>query len=372
MARPTTVHIHLDALRHNLGQIRRRAPGSRVMAMVKADAYGHGLECVARTLSEAGADAFGVAALSEARRLRDCGVQAPVLLLPGFDDPSDIAQLRELRVATIVHHQVQLQMLEQAPAGAPVDCWMKLDTGMHRLGFPPAEVRDAHARLSALPGVVGDITLMTHFANSEEVDAGQEGDPGAGEGVSQTRDQLRVFAQATAGLPGARSLANSAATLGWPDARADWVRPGGALYGMALAEGRTGADEGLRAAMTFATRLISVHRIARGERIGYGGTWTCPEDMPVGIAAVGYGDGYPRAAPSGTPVLVAGHRAALVGRVSMDLVAIDLRDVGPVDVGAPVTLWGPELPVEEVARAAGTIGYDLTCGITRRVARIEG
>lgn len=357
MARPTSATIHTDALRHNLGQIRARAPLSRVMAVVKADGYGHGLERVARAL--AGADAFGVAALSDAERLRAAGVSQPILLLSGFDEPSDIARLRQLHVDTAVHHASQLEMLEQAEAGEPVRCWLKVDSGMHRLGFPPEFVREAHRRLAALDGVVGEIVPMNHFASSDEFDN------------PQTREQMRVFAEATAGLPGGRSLANSAAVLGWSDAHATWVRPGGALYGMSVVAGTTGADFGLRPAMTLATRLIAVNHVRKGGRIGYAGTWECPEDMAVGVAAIGYGDGYPRAAPAGTPVLVNGVATQLIGRVSMDLMTIDLRGVPDAAVGAPVVLWGPELPVERIAEAAGTIAYELTCSITRRVRFVE-
>ena len=362
MARPTSATIHTDALRHNLSQVRARAPGSRVMAVVKADGYGHGLERVARALG--GADAFGVAALSDAERLRAAGVSQPILLLSGFDEPADIERLRGLGVDTAVHHASQLEMLEQAGNGEPIRCWLKLDTGMHRLGFAPEDLREAHARLSALRGVVGEIVLMNHFASSDEFGAS----PSHGH---KTREQLRVFSEATAGLAGTRSLANSAAVLGWPDAHAEWVRPGGALYGMSVVEGSTGADFGLRPAMTLSTRLIAVNRIRKGERIGYAATWECPEDMPVGVAAIGYGDGYPRAAPAGTPVLVGGHATQVIGRVSMDLITIDLRDVVDAHVGAPVTLWGPDLPVERIAAAAGTIGYELTCSITRRVRVVE-
>jgi len=333
-----------------------------VMAVVKADGYGHGLERVARALG--GADAFGVAALSDAERLRAAGLSQPIVLLSGFDEPSDIARLRSLGVDTVVHHASQIDMLEQADAGEPIRCWLKLDTGMHRLGFAPEAVREVHARLSALPGVVGEIVLMSHFASSDEFG----GTPSDGR---KTREQLRVFAEATAGLPGARSLANSAAVLGWPDAHAQWVRPGGALYGMSVVEGSTGADFGLRPAMTLSTGLIAVNRIRKGERIGYSATWECPEDMPVGVAAIGYGDGYPRAAPAGTPVLVGGQATQVIGRVSMDLMTIDLRGVADARVGAPVTLWGPDLPVERIAAAAGTIGYELTCSITRRVRFVE-
>ena len=361
MARPTSATIHTDALRHNLGQLRARASGSRVMAVVKADGYGHGLERVARALGAA--DAFGVAALSDAERLRAAGLSQPIVLLSGINEPDDIARVRELGVESVVHHHSQLEMLEQAPVGAPVRCWLKVDSGMHRLGFAPDTVREAHARLQAAPAVAGDIVLMNHFASSDEFD----GDNGAGR---QTREQLRVFAEATAGLPGARSLANSAGVLGWPQAHADWIRPGGALYGMSVVAGTTGADFGLRPAMTLATRLIAINPVRRGEHIGYSATWTCPEDMPVGVAAIGYGDGYPRAAPSGTPVRVNGQPAQVIGRVSMDLMAVDLRGVD-ARVGDPVVLWGPELPVERIAEGAGTIAYELTCSITRRVRFVE-
>ncbi|ALN80710.1 alanine racemase [Lysobacter antibioticus] len=357
MARPTSASIHTDALRHNLAQARSMAPHSRVMAVVKADGYGHGLERVARALE--GADAFGVAALSDADRLRAAGLSQPIVLLSGFDEADDLPQLRRLGVETVVHHISQVEMLEQAGAGEPIRCWLKVDSGMHRLGFAPQDVREAHARLAAASSVAEGIVLMNHFASSDEFDK------------PQTRQQLQAFAAATSGLPGSRSLANSAAVLGWPDSYADWIRPGGLLYGISAVEGRTGADFGLRPAMTLSTRLIAVNRVGKGERIGYAATWECPEDMLVGVAAIGYGDGYPRAAPSGTPVRVAGHDTQVIGRVSMDLMTIDLRGVPEAKVGDPVVLWGPELPVERIAEASGTIGYELTCSITRRVRFVE-
>ena len=362
MARPTSATIHTAALQHNLSQVRARAADSRVMAVVKADGYGHGLERVARAL--AGADAFGVAALSDAERLRAAGLSQPVVLLSGFDDAEDLPQLRRLNVETVVHHATQLQMLEQAGSGPAIRCWLKLDTGMHRLGFAPGEVRDAYARLVAMPSVDPDIVLMNHFASSDEF-------IGSGSNGRQTREQLRVFAEATAGLPGARSLANSAAVLGWPDAHFDWVRPGGALYGISVVDGKSGADFGLRPAMTLTTRLIAVNTIRAGEHIGYSATWQCPEDMPVGVAAIGYGDGYPRHVPAGTPVLVNGRRAGIIGRVSMDLMTIDLRAHPEAKPGDPVVLWGEGLPVETIAAAAGTIGYEPVCSITRRVRFVE-
>jgi len=362
MARPTSATIHNDALRHNLSRVRALAPRSRVMAVVKADGYGHGLERVARALQ--GADAFGVAALGDAERLRAAGLSQPIVLLSGFDAADDIPQLRRLNVDTVVHHATQLAMLEQAPEGDPVRCWLKVDSGMHRLGFAPEHVRDAHARLQAMASVADDIVLMNHFASSDEfADA-----PGAG---AQTKAQMQRFADATAGLAGQRSLANSAAVLGWPDAHADWVRPGGALYGISVVEGTTGHDFGLRPAMTLGTRLIAVNRVRQGERIGYSATWTAPEDMPVGVAAIGYGDGYPRHAPSGTQVLLNGKPTDIIGRVSMDLMTLDLRGQPDAKPGDPVVLWGEDLPVETVASHAATIGYELVCSITRRVRFVE-
>lgn len=357
MSRATTATIHVNALRHNLAQVRALAPHSQVMAVVKADGYGHGLERVARALE--GADAFGVAALSDAERLRAAGLSQRIVLLSGIDEPADLVQLRRLGVDTVVHHETQLAMLEADTHPGTIRVWLKFDTGMHRLGFAPARALEIHARLRALPQVDGELTLMTHFASSDEFGGGQ------------TRDQMVGFARATKGLAGAVSLSNSAAVLGWPDAHRDWVRVGGALYGLSVVAGKTGADFGLKPAMTLSTRIIAINRVMRGERIGYSATWQCPEDMDVGVAAIGYGDGYPRAAPAGTPVLVNGVRVPVIGRVSMDLMTLDLRGLSNVTVGDPVTLWGPDLPVEQVAEAAGTISYELTCSITRRVRFVE-
>ncbi len=366
MSRPTSATIHLDALRHNLARVRALAPNSRVMAVVKADGYGHGLERVARAL--AGADAFGVAALADAERIRAAGLSNRVVLLSGFDDPTDLPLLRALDVDTVVHHASQLAMLEtdaaHVSAGTkPVCVWLKLDTGMHRLGFPVERAHEIRARLAALSNVAPDIAVMTHFASSDAFDG------------AQTHAQIALF-EKTADFDGARSLANSAGVLGWPTAHADWVRAGGALYGLSVVAGSCGADFGLRPAMTLATRLIAINRVRKGEPVGYSATWICPEDMDIGVAAIGYGDGYPRSVPSGTPVLImsalgTGVRVPLVGRVSMDLMTLDLRGAADARVGDPVVLWGPQLPVEEIADAAGTISYELTCSITRRVRFVE-
>lgn len=359
MARATTATIHPDALRHNIGQLRQRAANSRVMAVVKADGYGHGLERVVRALESA--DAFGVATLEDVERIRDAGLRQPVLLLSGFDAPEDLARLAQLGAQSVIHHFSQIEMLEQAalPAGAGISCWLKVDSGMHRLGIAPDQVHEAHRRLLAIPGVADDVVLMSHFASSDEFER------------AQTREQLAVFEQATAGLPGPRSLANSAAVLGWPQAHADWIRPGGALYGISVVAGKSGSDFGLRPAMTLSTRLIAVNHIRGGEPVGYAASWQAPEDMPVGVAAIGYGDGYPRHVPPGTPVLVNGRSAPVIGRISMDLATIDLRHHPEAKPGDPVVLWGEGLPVEVIADAAATIGYEPVCSVTRRVRVVE-
>jgi alanine racemase len=357
MSRPTCATIHVDALRHNLMQVRALAPRSRVMAVVKADGYGHGLERVAHALE--GADAFGVAAIGDAERLRAAGLSQRIVLLSGFDEPADLPLLRRLKIDSVVHHAAQLEILEADRGDTPIRVWLKIDSGMHRLGFPPEQAAAVHSRLRALLQVDADLPVMTHFASSDEFDG------------PLTPLQIGRFDAATAGIAGPRSLANSAAILGWPQAHGDWVRAGGALYGLSVVDGRSAESFGLRPAMSLSTRLIAINRVARGETVGYGAAWRCAEDSIIGIAAIGYGDGYPRAAPAGTPVLVNERRAPIVGRVSMDLLAIDLGGQPHAKVGDPVLLWGQGLPVEEIATAAGTISYELTCGITRRVRFIE-
>lgn len=359
MSRTTVATIHLGALRHNLARLKALAAPARVMAVVKADAYGHGLERVARAL-DGEADAFAVAALGDGLRLRAAGHRQRIVVLSGPDSASDIVEMQRLELEAAIHHDAQLQWLAQAsPTRGRLRVWLKIDSGMHRLGFAPERVADVHARLLAMPGIDPQIGLLTHFSESEVFDG------------QRTQAQLARFAEAIPALQGPHSLSNSAAVLGWPGARGDWVRTGGLLYGLSVVDGKTGADFGFRPAMTLATRLIAINRIGKGERVGYNGTWTCPEAMDVGVAAVGYGDGYPRSAPSGTPVLVGGTRVPLIGRVSMDLITLDLRDVPQAKVGDPVTLWGPELPVEHIAELAGTIAYELTCGMTRRVLFVE-
>lgn len=357
MSRATCATIHLGALRHNFLRLRELAEGARIMAVVKADGYGHGLERVARVLDAA--DAFGVACIADGQRLRAAGVRQRIVLLSGIDEAADIAEMHRLGLELTIHHASQIDWLTADRDPRPLKIWLKIDSGMHRLGFAPDAVHAARARLLALPNVDRDIGMMTHFANSDAF------------GDAQTTAQIDCFESITAKIPGARTLSNSAAVLGWPQARGQWIRPGGLLYGISVVPRKCGADFGFRPAMTLSSKLIAINHIRQGEPIGYAATWTCPEDMDIGVVQIGYGDGYPRSAESGTPILINGRRASIVGRVSMDLITVDLRAHGDARVGDPVILWGYDLPVEEIAAQAGTIGYELVCGMTRRVRFIE-
>ncbi len=357
MSRRVIATIHLGALRRNLARVRERVATSRVMAVVKADGYGHGLERVARALADA--DAFGVASIADGERIRAIGLDNRIVVLSGIDEPDDLAAMRALALEPVIHHESQLQWLEADTDPRTLPVWLKIDTGMHRLGFAPERVAQAWRRLRALPQIGGRIALLTHFARSDEFDA------------DATRDQLRVFGDTVDDLPGDTSLANSAAILGWPASHGRWVRAGGVLYGVSVVDGKSGADFGFEPAMTLRARLIAINTVRAGEPVGYGGGWTCPEDMPIGVVAIGYGDGYPRVAQPGTPVLLRGRAAPTVGRVSMDLLTIDLRGHPEAAIGDEVVLWGDGLPVETIGACAGTIGYELVCGMTRRVDFLE-
>ncbi|MCS4505145.1 alanine racemase [Arhodomonas aquaeolei] len=351
MSRVARATIHTDALVHNLGVVRERAPGARAIAVLKADAYGHGLRRAAAAL--AGADAFAVSCLAEALPLREAGHDHRIVLLEGFFDADEIEDFAHQRLDAVIHAPWQVECLERAAPSRPLDVWIKVDSGMHRLGFRPEETAAVYRRLRDCPAV-GEIRWLTHLACADD------------RRDDTTPRQLEAFARAREAGRGEASIANSAATLAWPSAHADWVRPGICLYGASpFIDG--GERPPLVPAMTLEARLIAVHRHHRGDRVGYGGTFTCPEDMPVGVVSIGYGDGYPRHAPNGTPVLVDGRRAALAGRVSMDMLCVDLRGHPGAAVGAPVTLWGRGLPAEEVAGRCGTIAYELFCRLTPRV-----
>ncbi len=346
--RPIQAVIHRAALTHNLGVARRHAPRAKVMAVIKANAYGHGLLTAARAL--AGADGFAVLELDAAVRLREAGFTQPILLLEGYFGPGEAPLFHQHGLSAVIHCPEQLEML---PAfRPPLDVFLKLDTGMHRLGFQGGRFAAALERVAAA-AAVRSVTLMTHFARADE--------PG---GVVE---QLARFQALTGHLALPRSLANSAAILCHPDTHADWVRPGIMLYGASPFANRPAAEFGLRPAMTLSAEVIAVQELARGERVGYGAAFEAPQPMRVGIVACGYADGYPRHAGTGTPVLVDGQRTRTLGRVSMDMLCVDLGGMPGAGVGSRVTLWGEGLPVDEVAAAAGTIGYELLCAVAPRV-----
>lgn len=355
--RPTRVSIDLCALRHNLQQARRAAPGCRVMAAVKANAYGHGLVTVARALQPYCED-FGVASLEEALILREAGIRGSLTLLEGFFQLDELPLIREQQLSLLLHHPDQIAaLLQSEPGNAPIPVWLKIDTGMHRLGVRPDQAADYWQRLKASDQVT-PLGQMTHLACADE------------HGHPATPRQLEEFRQATATLDGLKSIANSAGVLAWPQSHADVVRPGIMLYGISPFIGGEASAHELRPVMTFHSALIAINWMEKGDAIGYGDTWVCPEAMPVGVVAAGYGDGYPRHAPSGTPVLVNGREVPLIGRVSMDMLTVDLRDQPGARIGDPVVLWGEGLAAESVAEAAGTIAYELLCRLTPRV-RVE-
>lgn len=353
MSRPARVTVNLDHLRHNLDVARRYAAGARVLAMVKADAYGHGAVPAARALAPH-ADGFGVSSLEEAVRLREAGIAARILLVAGCFAAGELAEAARHDLQIAVHDDWQLRALLAARLPRPLGVWLKIDTGMHRLGFAPEAVAAVHGRLARSANVAG-IRLMTHFARADTPDDGFN------------VHQQRRFACAAAGLAGDRSLANSAALVALPESRSDWVRPGILLYGVNPFVAPHPVAAQLKPVMTLASRLLAVRTLAAGESTGYGGDWVAPAPTAVGIAAMGYGDGYPRHAPTGTPVLVRGRRTRILGRVSMDLVAVDLQPVAGAAAGDEVVFWGEGLPAWEVARHAGTIAYELFTGINPRV-----
>ncbi len=356
MKSPTQVTIDTAALRHNLARVRELAPRSRVMAVIKANAYGHGIETAAAALADA--DAFSVARLEEALALRAAGFAHRILMLEGPVDAAQLDAAARARIDLVVHGFEQVAMLEARRTTDSIRAWIKLDTGMNRLGFRPEEFAIAYQRLCAAPGVAPEPTLVTHLASADEVAS------------PQTNAQLAAFETATSGLPGARSIANSAGILAWPAAHADWVRPGLMLYGISPFPTGSGTDLGLRPVMTFRSGVIAVKTVTAGETVGYGGDWRAGRATTMAIVAAGYGDGYPRAVPSGTPVVIGGQRAGVIGRVSMDMIAVDVTDLPRVSVGDAAELWGDALAVEEVARSAGTIPYVLTCAVSQRVPRV--
>jgi alanine racemase len=348
--RPARALIDLSALRHNY-RLARELSGARALAVVKGDAYGHGALRCAQALQEE-ADGFAVACIEEALQLREAGVHAPILLLEGFFEASELALIAQHGLWAVVHAQWQIEAIEQAPSLPPLTLWLKLDSGMHRVGFHPDEYQQAYQRLLA-SGKVEKIVLMSHFSRADELDCGR------------SEEQLAIFQVARQGLSAECSLRNSPALLGWPSIPSDWVRPGIMLYGATPFEQAHALAARLRPVMTLESRVISVRELPAGEPVGYGARYFTEGASRVGVVAMGYADGYPRHAPNGTPVLVDGWPSRIIGRVSMDMLTIDLSHLPQSGLGSRVEFWGAGVLASDVARAAGTIAYQLFCNVRR-------
>ncbi|MCK9395099.1 MAG: alanine racemase [Methylobacter sp.] len=349
--------LNLDAVWHNLSKVRSCAPHAKVMAVIKANGYGHGLLRIAEALQDV--DAFAVARVDEGIRLREAGFNNRIAVLEGFTGAEELDELLHYQLDAVVHSSIQLEILEARTVQGACAVWLKLDTGMNRLGFKARELSAAYQRLKQCTQVKQPINLMTHFANADDIND------------KKTLKQISLFNETVAGLSGELSMANSAGILGWEQSLSDWVRPGIMLYGVSPFPDSTGQQLGLKPVMALHSRLIAVKQIEAGDTVGYGGSWICEKSTSLGVVAIGYGDGYPRYAKVGTPVLVNGRRVPLIGRVSMDMITVDLETEGYAKPGDLVTLWGEGLPVEEIARCADTIPYTLVCGVTQRVQIIE-
>jgi len=348
--RPARALIDLQALRHNY-RIAREITGAKALAVIKADAYGHGAVRCAQAL-EAEADGFAVACIEEALELRAAGIRAPVLLLEGFFEADELALIVEHDFWCVVHSLWQLEAIEKTTLSKPITVWLKLDSGMHRVGLHPKDYQEAYQRLLA-SGKVAKVVLMSHFARADELHE------------QSSAEQVAVFEAARKGLSAEVSLRNSPAVLGWPQIPSDWVRPGIMLYGATPFEEANTVAARLQPVMTLESKVICVRELPAGEPIGYGARFITPKPMRVGVVAMGYADGYPRHAPTGTPVMVAGQRSQLIGRVSMDMLCIDLTDVPQADLGSTVELWGKNILASDVAAAADTIPYQIFCNLRR-------
>lgn len=349
------VILNAHALIHNFQQVKRCAPKSKVLAMIKADAYGHGLVWAAQHLQSAGADAFGVATLDEAVQLRQEGIQIPIVLMDGFLNQAELSEAIALQLTLVLHDASHIDYLEEMRITQPINVWVKIDTGMHRLGFVPDQLEAVYQRLSSL-SFVRILGFMTHFSDADDLKK------------DKTKQQIDLFYQLTSQYSGEKSLANSAGILAWPRSHADWVRPGIMLYGASPFEE---GGEILKSVMTVQSNLIAIHEFARGEKIGYGETYACKKKTRIAVVAFGYGDGYPREVKRAS-VLIKGHMCPLIGRVSMDMLQVDVTGLPDIQLGEVATLWGEGLPVEKLAAAAGTISYDIFCALQwRRIAKLS-
>ena len=352
--RPARALIDLEALRHNY-RLAREISGARALAVVKADAYGHGATRCAAAL-EGEADGFAVACIEEALELRYAGIRKPILLLEGFFEESELGLIDQHQLWCVVHATWQVEAIERARPARPLQVWLKLDSGMHRVGLHPAEYRDAHARL-LVSGKVDKIVLMSHFARADELDC------------PRSEEQVALFEQARAGLQAEVSLRNSPAILGWPTIASDWVRPGIMLYGATPFEQDQAQAARLRPVMTLESKIISVRELPAGEPVGYGARFVAERPTRVGVVAMGYADGYPRHAATGTPIMVDGQMTRLIGRVSMDMLTVDLTDLPGAGLGSRVELWGRNVSASAVAYGCGSIPYQLFCNL-KRVPRL--
>jgi alanine racemase len=357
--RTANVVIDCQALVNNFNIIKQLAPSTKILAILKANAYGHGLEIIAQALPLA--DAFGVARIDEALALRAAGITQPIMLLEGVFSTEDLATLAVNDLQTTVHNLEQLDAICQAQLTRPLKVWLKVDTGMHRLGISPEEFDHFYSVLSQCDNVQQSLILMSHLACADDIKN------------EKTTHQIALFEQLTSKLNEEKSLAHSAALYAWPNSRLNWIRPGLMLYGvspMLISADKRDESEPLATmtpVMTLQSSLIALRVINAGESVGYGSAWTCKSDTTIGVVAIGYGDGYPRHAANGTPVLINGRRVPIVGRVSMDMITVDLGYSAQNKVGDLAILWGKDLPVEEIAEWATTIPYDLLCNIARRV-----
>lgn len=350
------VEIDLNALRHNLAQVRRYAPHSKVLAMIKANAYGHGQTACAMALKDA--DGFGVARIDEAIALRQAQITQRILLMGGVTSAEELEIAQAYNLEFIVHDKQQIDLLNAYRGEHQFSIWMKIDTGMRRLGFHPTEAEQAYQILKHHPHVKQPFVVMTHLIAPEKCEQ------------TFTQEQYDLFQQITEKWPEEKSIAKSAGIMAWPKTQVDWVRPGIMLYGISPFIDKCGQDLGLKPVMSLKTQIIRINPCKQGDNLGYGGHWRCPRDMRIGIIAIGYADGYPRHIQDYGPVLVNGHRCGVVGRVAMDLMMVDLTHAPNAAVGDTVTLWGAGLPIEQVALAAQTVSYTLTTAISGRVKRI--
>lgn len=358
MSRPTKLIIESSALLHNIKQIKRFAPGKSIIAMVKANAYGCGLSSVAPAL-DGHVDSFGVGCLDEAITIRSLGIQTPCLLIQGVFSQSEIEYVAQHQLACVIHHQQQLRWVINTSLQSPIKVWVKVNTGMHRLGFQPHEVQDVLSALLDCPWVHKDIGLMTHMACADEPDR------------LENQAQIKLFNSLDCFGVAHRSMSNSAAIISFPEAHADVVRPGIMLYGVSPFADRLASEFALIPVMRLISAISAIHHYPANSPVGYGGTWSSPKPSVIGIVGVGYGDGYPRHIKQGTPVWIEGKEIPIVGRVSMDMLTIDLTEHPEIEIGTPVELWGVHLPVERIAKAAGTIGYELLCQVTDRPRQIR-